>query len=147
MAGLEGRAPGTGGTTPLALPPRRPRHRVLVVDDNPDSADSLALLLGMWGHDVRVANDGPAALAAAEAHGPDVVLLDIGLPGMSGYDVARALRESRAAPGMIVALTGYGQDEDRRRSLEAGFGHHLVKPVSPAELKQLLDTLPPSAGA
>jgi PAS domain S-box-containing protein len=116
------------------------RRRVLVVDDNEDSADSLALLLELKGHEVRVALDGPAALATAHAFQPEVVLLDIGLPGMDGYEVARRLRAERAGEGglLLVALTGYGQDEDRRRSREAGFDHHLVKPVDFDELTRVL---------
>ena len=114
-------------------------RRILVVDDNVDAADSLALLLGMEGHDVRVAHDGPAALAAVEAEPPDLVFLDIGMPVMNGYDVARRLRQR---PGLehllLVAMTGWGQEEDRRRSQEAGFDHHLVKPVEPDALHQLL---------
>jgi signal transduction histidine kinase/ActR/RegA family two-component response regulator len=114
-------------------------RRILVVDDNVDAADSLALLLRLMGNDVRTAPDGPAALAAARAYRPDVVLLDLGLPRMSGYEVCRRLREGHFANGpLVVALTGYGQDEDRRRTREAGFDHHLVKPVNPDELRELL---------
>ncbi|HYH65070.1 MAG TPA: ATP-binding protein, partial [Urbifossiella sp.] len=119
--------------------PLPPSRSVLVVDDNVDAAESLALLLRMKGHEVRVAHDGLAALAAVEAAPPDLVLLDIGMPGMDGYEVARRLRER---PGLehlpLVAMTGWSQDEDRRRSREAGFDHHLVKPVEPAVLYQLL---------
>ncbi len=114
-------------------------RRVLVVDDNQDVADSLALVLRLGGHDVRVAHDGPAALEAAHAYRPEVVLLDIGLPGMTGYEVARRLRqEPPAGLALLIALTGYGQEEDRRRSSEAGFDVHLTKPVDPADLKELL---------
>ncbi|MGH7818834.1 MAG: response regulator [Candidatus Binatia bacterium] len=113
--------------------------RILVVDDNVDAAESLACLLGLLGHDVRVAHDGPSALAAAAGRSPDVVFLDLGLPGMDGYEVARRLRsEPRFASTVLVALTGYGQDEDRRRSEEAGFDHHLVKPVEPQAIESLL---------
>ena len=114
--------------------------RVLVVDDNLDSARSMSLLLRLWGHDSDVAPDGPAAIARAADFRPHVVLLDIGLPGMNGYDVARELRrrpESRRA--VLVAVTGYGQSEDRRRSSEAGFDHHLVKPVEPSAVERLLE--------
>ena len=114
--------------------------RVLVVDDNLDSARSMSLLLKLWGHESEVAPDGPAAIERAAALRPHVVLLDIGLPGMSGYDVARELRcrpESRGA--MIVAVTGYGRSEDRQRSAAAGFDHHLVKPVDPSAVERLLD--------
>jgi CheY-like chemotaxis protein len=129
--------------------PAGPPRRVLIVDDNPDAAESAALLLGMLGHEVETAGDGPSALEAVRTFRPEVVLLDIGLPGMSGYDVARALRarpENRALS--LVAVTGYGQDEDRRRSAEAGFDRHLVKPVDPTALARLLASLeqPVSAG-
>jgi CheY-like chemotaxis protein len=125
---------GDGGHAPA----KGPGSRILVVDDNVDATDSLALLLGVSGHEVRTAYDGPAALEAAEAFDPAIVLLDIGLPGMDGYEVARRLRQ---LPGrdkvLLVALTGYGQEEDRRRSREAGFDHHLVKPVDPEVLLAL----------
>ncbi len=107
-----------------------PRRRILVVDDNVDAAESLSMLLSLEGHEVQVAHDGPTALRLAEVFKPDVVLLDIGLPRMDGYEVACRLREQPAQKGLLlVALTGYGQDEDRRRSHEAGFHVHLVKPV------------------
>ena len=113
--------------------------RVLLVDDNVDAAESLAMLLRLWGHEVAVAHDGPDALRAAEAQRPEFALLDIGLPGMDGYELARRLRPQ---PGfgqtILVALTGWGQEEDRRRSKEAGFDHHLVKPVELSALQELL---------
>ncbi len=115
------------------------RRRVLVVEDNADAAMSLALLLQFEGHEVRMAHDGPAALELARTFGPEVVLLDIGLPGLDGYEVARRLREDFKETVLLVAQTGYGQDEDRRRSQEAGFDHHLVKPVDPHALMVLLD--------
>ena len=118
----------------------KPR-RILVVDDNADSAESLAVVLRLSGHDVRTAPDGPAALQAARAGPPDVVLLDIGLPGMSGYDVARELRSAHGARPLLVALTGYGQPEDRVRSQRAGFDLHLVKPVDLARLEGALTAL------
>jgi signal transduction histidine kinase len=118
--------------------PSGPR-RVLVVEDNPDAARSLATLLRLEGHDVRLASDGPQALAAAAESRPDVVLCDLGLPGMDGYAVAAALRAGPATAGVrLVALTGYGQDADRRRSAAAGFDLHLTKPVDPAALHELL---------
>jgi CheY-like chemotaxis protein len=105
---------------------------VLVVDDNIDAAYSIAKILQLFGHDVRCEHDGAAALGAAREYRPDVVVLDIGLPGMDGYEVARRLRSMDELPGpRIVAVTGYGQDEDRRRSREAGFDEHLTKPVDP----------------
>jgi CheY-like chemotaxis protein len=116
--------------------------RILVVDDNVDSADSMAILLSLDGHEVRVAFDGPTALAAAAEFSPQAVLLDIGLPGMDGYEVARRLRERTENRNiLLVAITGYGQDEDRIRSKEAGFDHHLVKPVDPDILSRVLEAL------
>jgi signal transduction histidine kinase len=128
------------------LPPRAaasptgvPSRRILVVEDNADSADGLAALLLLDGHVVRTENDGPSAVAAAGEFRPDVILLDIGLPGMSGYEVARALRsDPRVATALLVAVTGYGQDEDRARSSDAGFDHHLVKPLRPEAIARLL---------
>jgi two-component system CheB/CheR fusion protein len=115
-------------------------RRVLVVDDNVDSAQSTAMLLELAGHEVRVAHDGTGALAAAAQFRPDVVVMDIGLPGMSGYDVARHLRgRSETAGVLLIALTGYGQPEDAFRIKAAGFDHHLVKPASPEELAALVD--------
>jgi CheY-like chemotaxis protein len=123
----------------IKAPAPVPIQRVLVVDDNVDAADSLALLLRVIGHETRIAHDGLEALVAARAFLPDVVLLDIGLPGMDGYEVARQLRgEPDLRTALLIAQTGYGQDEDRRRSREAGFDHHLVKPVDPDALRALL---------
>lgn len=113
--------------------------RVLVIDDNVDAADSLAMLLGLKGHTVQVTYDGESALRTAQAGLPEVVLMDIGLPKMDGYEVARRLRASPAGRGvLLVALTGWGQEEDRRRSREAGFDHHMTKPVDLDALQQLL---------
>ena len=113
--------------------------KILVVDDNVDMARSIATLLKSLGHKIVLAHDGPSALEHARSQGPDVILLDIGLPGMNGYEVARRVR---AMPGghviRLVALTGYGQAEDRRRALDAGFDDHLVKPVEPERLQQVL---------
>ena len=114
-------------------------RRVLVVDDNPDAADSLADLLGIAGHAVEVAHDGPTAVERARANPPDVVLCDIGLPGMSGYDVARALRGDPALRATrLIALSGYAQAEDRRRAQEAGFDAHVAKPPDVDELMRLV---------
>jgi CheY-like chemotaxis protein len=122
--------------------PKRPRasvqKRVLIVDDNVDGAASLALLLREMGHEIHVAHDGPAALDAAAKARPDIVLLDIAMPGMSGYEVAARLRQRLGAAVLIVALTGFGRDEDRSKALAAGFDQHLLKPVDPAFLKSLL---------
>jgi PAS domain S-box-containing protein len=121
-------------------------HRVLIVDDNVDSVESLAILLEMAGHDARTAHDGPTALETARAFRPRVVLLDIGLPRMDGYEVARRIRQEPGLAGTtLIALTGYGQEEDRRRSREAGFDRHLVKPVDPEELREVLRQLPPES--
>jgi two-component system CheB/CheR fusion protein len=115
------------------------RLRVLLVDDNVDAARSLGILLGFWGHDVRLVHDGLAALDAVPDYGPDVVLLDIGLPRLDGYAVASRLRADNHNPSLlIVAMTGYGQEEDRRRTVSAGFDHHLVKPIDLHHLEQLL---------
>jgi PAS domain S-box-containing protein len=113
--------------------------RVLVVDDNVDAAQSLGMLLSAAGHTVALAHDGLAALGAAESQHPDLVFLDIGLPRLNGYEVARKLRADPANRGaMIVAMTGYGQPEDLRRSNQAGFDHHLVKPADPFRIEELL---------
>jgi CheY-like chemotaxis protein len=113
---------------------------VLIVDDNVGAATMLALLVGRLGASrVEVANDGIAALHKAEELVPDVVLLDIGLPGMDGYQVARELRKRPSTSGaVLVALTGYGQAQDRERSREAGFDEHLVKPASVDDLQRVL---------
>jgi CheY-like chemotaxis protein/anti-sigma regulatory factor (Ser/Thr protein kinase) len=128
-----GRGPAEAAGAPVGI---------LVVDDNADNAQSLAMLLRLLGHDVHVAGDGPSALEQAARHRPRLVLLDIGLPGMDGYEVARRLRAREPAGGpFLVAMTGYGQPEDRRRSAEAGFSGHLVKPVEIGELEALLESL------
>jgi CheY-like chemotaxis protein len=116
--------------------------RILVVDDNVDAAESIAMLLSMDGHDVRSVHDAQRALDLAAEFLPDLVLLDIGLPGMDGYEVARRLR-SRAeiTQTRLVAVTGYGQQEDRDRAREAGFDQHLVKPVEPDALNAVLGSV------
>ncbi|HEX2254672.1 MAG TPA: PAS domain S-box protein [Thermoanaerobaculia bacterium] len=120
-------------------PPEGPARRILVVDDNRDAAETLGMMLSLMGHDVRTAFDGPEALDVAEELRPDIVLLDIGLPMMNGYEVCRRMRrQAWSSETMIVALTGWGQEEDRRRSHEAGFDHHVVKPVETSELVSLL---------
>lgn len=118
------------------------KRRLLVVDDNRDAAESMSMLLQMWGHEVVFAYDGPSALATAERWQPEAVFLDIGLPGMDGYEVAARLRELPHAKGaVLIAITGYGQDDDRQRSRRAGIDHHLVKPVAPDALRSLIDSL------
>jgi CheY-like chemotaxis protein len=114
-------------------------RRILVVDDMRDNADSLAMLLRLDGNEVETAYDGLAALEAAERLRPDVVLLDIRMPKLNGYDACRRIREQPWGKGMLlIALTGWGQEEDLRRTEEAGFDSHLVKPVDPAALSELL---------
>jgi len=128
-------SPASLPATPTALT----AQRILVVDDNVDSATSLALLLELNGNETHTAHDGLAAVGAAETLRPDLVLLDIGLPKLNGYEVARRIRAQPWGRAMIlVALTGWGQEEDRRRSTEAGFNAHLVKPVNYAALTRLL---------
>jgi CheY-like chemotaxis protein len=112
--------------------------QVLVVEDNRDAAESLASLLRLWGHDVRTSHDGRSGLKAARSYRPHVVLLDIGLPGMDGYAVARTLRGEFGRDMRLVAVTGYGQDEDRRKALAAGFDAHLVKPADLEALSAVL---------
>jgi CheY-like chemotaxis protein/anti-sigma regulatory factor (Ser/Thr protein kinase) len=112
--------------------------RVLVADDNRDAADSLHRILGLFGHDVQVAYDGTSALRVGEAFRPRVAVLDIGMPGTNGYDVARALRRQQGSNVTLVALTGWGQESDRRRASDAGFDYHLTKPVDPNALNNLL---------
>lgn len=119
-----------------------PKRRLLVVDDNKDAAESMSMLLEMWGHEVAFAYDGPSALETAEQWQPEAVFLDIGLPGMDGYEVAERLRElPQAKDAVLIAITGYGQDDDRLRSRRAGIDHHLVKPVAPDALRSLIDSL------
>ena len=103
--------------------------RVLVVDDNEDAADSLATLLDVLGYSVRVAYDGPDAIVAADEFRPDAALLDIGLPKLSGYDIARHMRNTRGEGVLLVAITGWGQEDDRRKARDAGFDHHFTKPA------------------
>jgi CheY-like chemotaxis protein len=118
------------------------RFKILVVDDNPDSALSLAMMLSIMGHETRTAHDGESAVATAESFLPDVVLLDIGLPKLNGYEVAQRIRETTWGASMyLIAVTGWGQDEDRQRSSEVGLNVHMVKPVEPAALEKLLAEL------
>ncbi|MEM5345776.1 response regulator [Paraburkholderia azotifigens] len=115
------------------------RRRVMVVDDSVDGAESMSILLEMLGHEVRVMYDGTAAIATASQFKPEVVLLDIGLPGIDGYQVARALRAEPATAGaLLIALTGYGQESDRQRTRDAGFDHHLVKPASLDDIERVI---------
>jgi CheY-like chemotaxis protein len=125
-----GTAPATHVTTP---------QRVLVADDNRDSGKTLAALLRIDGHEVMVVHDGPGALSAFEAFQPEVALLDIGMPGLNGYEVALRMRRSPSgAPLKLIAITGWGQESDKERAFAAGFDHHLTKPVDPQRLAELL---------
>jgi CheY-like chemotaxis protein len=114
-------------------------RRLLLVDDNVDAVESLAVLLTADGHEVRTAHDGAGALALIESFRPDLVVLDIGLPGMNGYEVAQRIRArpELGAP-TLVALTGYGQQEDRKRARAAGFDHHFIKPADVGAIQRLL---------
>jgi PAS domain S-box-containing protein len=136
--GLRGEA-GDGETvvTPAA-------RRILIVDDNLDAADSLGMLLGLLGHEIHTAHDGMEAVEAVAGFKPDIVLLDIGLPKLNGYEAARRIREQHGGGLVLVALTGWGQEEDRRRSKEAGFDHHMTKPVDFADLQKVLAEVSPS---
>lgn len=138
-------APAPGGEVASPQPSAEPgsdaraARRILVVDDNSDAAETTALLLASAGHDVRVAQDGSQALALAMEFSPEIVFLDIGLPRMDGYEVARRLRQLAGLQQiLLIAVTGYGRDEDRRRSEAAGFNYHLVKPVRPELLDDLI---------
>jgi CheY-like chemotaxis protein len=120
--------------------------RILVVDDNQDGADTLVELGEAWGYELRAAYNGAAAIELARSYCPHVVLLDIGLPGLDGYEVARRLRsEIRLAGVKLVAFTGYGSNDDRERARKAGFDHHITKPVNSEELRSLLFALAPPA--
>jgi CheY-like chemotaxis protein len=125
----------------LASPPR-----VLVADDNRDAADSLAVLLRLWGYESAVAYDGPAALALAAAEPPAAALLDLALPGMDGWELARRLRRLPAVGrALLVAVTGRGREEDMQRCCKAGFDLHIFKPFDPEEVRRVLaERLPPS---
>lgn len=113
--------------------------RVLIVEDNQDCAETLRILVRCWGHEARVAHDGEAGLIEANAFLPNVLLLDLGLPKLDGFELGRRVRQT---PGLenalLIAITGYDQDEDRRRTSEAGFDHHFVKPCDPEVLERLL---------
>ncbi len=121
------------------------RRRVLIADDNRDAAESLALLLQMEGHEVTVAHDGREAIAAFEREPPDVALLDIGMPGLNGYEIARMIRRSPHGRSVVlVAVTGWGQDNDKTQALQAGFDHHFTKPVEPDAIAALLASAGPN---
>ena len=129
-------------TPPAAPRPSAAPCRVLVADDNPDAADSLALFLGLLGHQTRTAYTGPDALATADAFAPDAVFLGLKLAGVDGVAVARELagRPDGTRPRLLVALSGFTRDDDRKRALAAGCHHYFLKPVNPADLAALLES-------
>jgi CheY-like chemotaxis protein len=129
--------PGTSPTTSDASA----QHRILVVEDNEDARDLLRALIEKMGHEVETASDGVTAVETARAFRPALVLLDIGLPGMDGYAVARKLREEHGPRLVLAALTGYGQERDRLLSEQAGIDHHLVKPVSLEAVRGIIGSL------
>jgi signal transduction histidine kinase/DNA-binding response OmpR family regulator len=138
------KAPNSPTGKSLSPPLPRTGHRVLVVDDNNDAAESLAMLLRLSGCEVCSTQDGPSALDAVQTFQPHIVVLDIGLPGMTGYELAQRLRQNvTTREAVLIALTGYGQEEDRQRSQQAGIDHHLVKPVDFGVLQELLASLAP----
>ncbi|HJQ62404.1 MAG TPA: response regulator, partial [Burkholderiales bacterium] len=129
---------------PRPSPRRAAPRRVLVVDDNADAANTLCSILKLFGHEVRCVYDGPSTLSAAESFRPHVVLLDIGLPGMDGYEVARRLRADPAFHATtLIAVTGYGQGADRLQSQQAGFDQHLTKPIDADMLHNIISSLRP----
>jgi CheY-like chemotaxis protein len=128
--------PGSSGVAPSVVP-----RLILLIEDHADARDALRVLLELEGHTVEVAAAGPEGLEIALVKRPEVALVDIGLPGVDGYEVARRMRALGLEGTVLIALTGYSQPEDRRRAAEAGFDAHLVKPVDPAELTRLLATL------
>jgi CheY-like chemotaxis protein len=117
-------------------------RRILVVDDNTDAAETLALLLRARGHEVKIAYDGASALEVSRSFQPQAALLDIGLPNIDGYELARRLRSENQPRMLLIALTGYGRDDDRRLSAAAWFDHHLVKPVDFPTVEALLASEP-----
>jgi len=128
---------GDGGILGIAAAGKR----ILVVDDNHVQAKSLGILLGYSGHEVKIAHDGPSALAILDGFVPDIALIDVGLPnGMTGHDLARQIRaEQRFEKTVLIAQTGWGRDEDRERSRAAGFDHHIVKPIDHDQLQRIID--------
>jgi CheY-like chemotaxis protein len=132
--------------TPEKAPPTGSNgaRRVLIADDNRDGAEIMAMLLEHSGFEVQLAHSGPDALAVAAQLRPDIAVLDIGMPGMSGYEVARAIRGQPWGVGItLIAVTGWGQEDDKRKAKDAGFDHHLTKPIDPNALEQLMAPAPP----
>jgi CheY-like chemotaxis protein len=143
------RLPALDETVPVATTARTPlphiesslARRILIVDDYPLVAESLMRVLALAGHQVRTAHDAPAALEVISAFDPEIIVLDIGLPGMNGYDLAKHIRVEKASNHVtLIAATGYGQNEDRHKALEAGFDHHLTKPVDCGALSKLIES-------
>jgi CheY-like chemotaxis protein len=135
------RLPPVADSAPPTVPvePVGARRRILVVDDNVDAAEALGELLRDYGHEVGTAHDGPRALDHARLHRPDMVLLDISMPEMDGYEVAKRIRgELGLGDALLVALSGYGEDRHRRLAREAGFDQHVTKPVDASKLEELL---------
>jgi CheY-like chemotaxis protein len=133
-ARFDGRHDGPNGLDGRVL-------RVLIVDDDADTSDTMAILLGHWGFEGIAVRNGSEALQAAQTHGPDLILLDIGMPGMDGLELAKRLREqihSKGKPPFLIAVSGYGDAQTRQRSRQAGIDLHLVKPVDPTDLEKLL---------
>jgi CheY-like chemotaxis protein len=140
LPALDGGARPDASPVHPSVPASASTHRVLVVEDNPDAADSLRSLLELLGHEVRQAGDGATAIAAVQSCAPDLVFMDIGLPGMNGLEATRRIRElPLAKQPLIVALTGWGQDTDRERSQFAGVDQHLVKPIDHEALRSVLE--------
>src|SRR5258706_5239282 len=139
----------TNGATKTEMEPSVDALRILVVDDNADAAESMKMLLTVFGHQVEIAHDGFSALTAARSMSPQMIFLDIGLPGMDGYEVAKRLRsEAGLQDAKLIALSGYGTENDQKRSRAAGFNRHLVKPVDPGELPAIIAQVaaaPPAA--
>jgi CheY-like chemotaxis protein len=121
-----------------ATPPQQTKLRVLVVDDMADTTETMSILLSLYGFEVDVAGECASAESAVIAHQPDVLIMDIGLPGCDGYKVTKLLRRLCSKKPLLIALTGYGMASDYKRSEDEGFDHHLVKPVDPEQLEQLL---------
>ncbi|HYN10321.1 MAG TPA: response regulator [Vicinamibacterales bacterium] len=120
-------------------------RKILVADDDQDSAESLAMLFQLMGHEVRAAQNGLAAVDLAETFRPDLIVLDIGMPGLDGYEVCRRIRRHEWGQAIVIAaLTGWARDEDKGRSQQAGFNHHLVKPVDPKALEDLIALVTPA---
>jgi CheY-like chemotaxis protein len=142
LPAAEGAAVADTGEIRPRVPPAPGSGRILVVDDNVDAAETLTMLLGGTGYEVRTVPDGEAALAAVDTFAPELAVLDIGLPGMDGYELARRLQANPAIPDLkLVALTGYGRSPDRERALKSGFDEHLVKPVAADRLLEVIGRL------